>query len=120
VTKFADTKPWETTTQSGRADLRLHPLIREAYKVACLIEDCGGSPELTLASTTAFALTEKLSDYFRETEHPQTHEQAKAAIAAALRRIQIVADEYGYDTSEWLTDEPDLDESQADGGSEHG
>lgn len=67
MTKFADMNPppWETTSTSGRADLKLHPLIREAYKVACLIEDCGGSPELTTASSTAFRLTELLSDYFR-------------------------------------------------------
>jgi hypothetical protein len=72
MTKFADTRPWETTTRYGRADLRLHPLVREAYKVACLIEDCGGSPELTLASSTAFALCESLSDhmrYFNELQH---------------------------------------------------
>lgn len=67
MTKFQDMKPppWETTTQSGRADLRLHPLVREAYKVACLIEDCGGSPDLTTASSAAFRLTELLSDMFR-------------------------------------------------------
>lgn len=65
MTKFADTKPWETTTQSGRADLRLHSLVREAYKVACLIEDCGGSRELTAASSAAFSLCDQLSDYFR-------------------------------------------------------
>lgn len=115
MTKFQDMKPppWETTATSGRADLRLHPLIREAYKVACLIEDCGGSPDLTTASSAAFRLSELLSDHFRSTEHPQNHEQAKEAIAAALRRIQIVADEYGYDT-----DEPDMD-SDADTRSEH-
>jgi hypothetical protein len=63
--KLADSKPWETVATYGRADLRLHPLVREAYKVACLIEDCGGSPELTLASSTAFALCESLSDHMR-------------------------------------------------------
>lgn len=109
--KFAETKPWETVTQAGRADLRLHPLIREAYKVACLIEDCGGSPELTAASSAAFSLADQLSDHFRSTEHPQNHDQAKEAIAAAVRRIQIVSDEYGYDPTEWLSDAA----SQADG-----
>lgn len=64
--KFADSKPWETNTRYGRADLTLNPLVREAYKVACLIEDCGGSPELTLASSTAFALCEQLSDHFAQ------------------------------------------------------
>lgn len=46
--------PWDACTQYGRADLMLHPLIREAYKVACLIEACGASPELTAASCAAF------------------------------------------------------------------
>lgn len=58
-------EPWEVTTRYGRADLTLHPLVREAYKVACLIERCGASPELTTASCTAFALCESLSDYMR-------------------------------------------------------
>ena len=66
MVKFAESKPWETTTQYGRADLTLHPLVREAYKVACLVEDCGGSPELTLASSTAFALCESLSDHMKQ------------------------------------------------------
>lgn len=67
MTKFQDMTPlpWETTTQSGRADLRLHQLVRDAYKVACLIEDCGGSPDLTTASSAAFRLSEDLSDYIR-------------------------------------------------------
>jgi hypothetical protein len=69
MSKFADTKPWETTTRSGRADLRLHPLIREAYKVACLIEDCGCSPALTTASSAAFSLADQLTEFFRE--HPE-------------------------------------------------
>jgi hypothetical protein len=60
----APKEPWETTTSYGRADLTLHPLIREAYKVACLIENCGASPELTTASCAAFDLCEKLADYF--------------------------------------------------------
>jgi|SRR5579859_6149367 len=57
---------WERTTSYGRADLTLHPLVREAYKVACLIEMCGGSEALTRASSAAFALTEKLSDFLVE------------------------------------------------------
>ena len=57
-------EPWETTATYGPADLRLHPLIREAYKVACLIERCGASPELTTASCAAFDLTIKLSAEF--------------------------------------------------------
>lgn len=63
--KLADSKPWETVVTYGRADLRLHILVREAYKVACLIEDCGGSEALTTASSAAFALSELLSDHFR-------------------------------------------------------
>jgi hypothetical protein len=53
---------WERTTNYGRADLTLHPLVREAYKVACLIEMCGVSEQLTRASSAAFALCESLSD----------------------------------------------------------
>lgn len=60
-------EPWERCTRYGRADLTLHPLVRDAYKVACLIERCGGSPELTAASCAAFALCEALSDYARHT-----------------------------------------------------
>ena len=56
--------PWDACTQYGRADLMLHPLIREAYKVACLIEACGASPELTAASCAAFDLCEKVADFF--------------------------------------------------------
>src|SRR5712671_6054983 len=51
-------EPWLITSNYGRADLTLHPLVREAYKVACLIEMCGASEALTRASCAAFALTE--------------------------------------------------------------
>lgn len=85
--KFADMTPppWETTTTSGRADLRLHPLVREAYKVACLIEDCGGSPELTLASSTAFRLAELISDYFRQQAHADLVRKVLRACDDAIR-----------------------------------
>lgn len=49
-------EPWETTTKYGRADLTLDPLVRDAYKVACLIERCGASEQLTAASSVAFNL----------------------------------------------------------------
>jgi len=58
-------EPWLITSNYGRADLTLHPLVREAYKVACLIEMCGASEALTRASCAAFALTESLSDFVR-------------------------------------------------------
>lgn len=58
-------EPWETTTNYGRADLRLDPLVREAYKVGCLIERCGASEDLTRASVAAFALCESLSEHFQ-------------------------------------------------------
>jgi hypothetical protein len=54
---------WERTSHYGRADLTSHPLVREAYKIACLIEMCGASEALTRASSAAFALCESLSDY---------------------------------------------------------
>jgi hypothetical protein len=87
MTKFADMNPppWETTATSGRADLRLHPLIREAYKVACLIEDCGGSPELTAASGAAFSLCEQLSDYFRQQAHVDIVRKILRACDEAVR-----------------------------------
>jgi len=56
---------WERCTRYGRADLTLHPLVRDAYKVACLIERCGASEALTRASCAAFELCEALSDYAR-------------------------------------------------------
>lgn len=55
-------EPWETATQYGRADLTLDPTVREAFKVACLIERCGASVELTAASSAAFALCEQIFD----------------------------------------------------------
>ena len=58
--------PWNNTTHYGRADLTLDGLVREAYKVGCLIERCGASPDLTEASSTAFALCEALSDHFAQ------------------------------------------------------
>lgn len=95
MTKFADMNPppWETTATSGRADLRLHPLIREAYKVACLIEDCGGSPELTAASGAAFSLCEQLSDYFRQ-QAPRGHRQEDFA---SVRRGNTLTSRYSPD-----------------------
>lgn len=55
-------EPWETTTNYGRADLTLDPVVRECYRVACLIERCGASEDLTRASSAAFDLCEKVSD----------------------------------------------------------
>lgn len=63
MTSFYETQPWLHTIRYGRADLTIHPLVRDAYKVACLIEDCGASVELTRASCAAFELTEDLSMY---------------------------------------------------------
>jgi hypothetical protein len=33
------------------------------------------------------------------------HDEAQARIAAAVREIQILSDEYGYDPAQWLQDE---------------
>lgn len=42
------------TTNYGGVDLTRHPALKEAYRIACLIEACGASPELTAASIAAF------------------------------------------------------------------
>lgn len=42
------------TTNYGGVDLTRHPALKEAYRIACLIEACGASPELTDASSAAF------------------------------------------------------------------
>lgn len=55
-------EPWETTTQYGPVDLTLHPVLRECYRVACLIERCGASEDLTRASSAAFDLCGKVQD----------------------------------------------------------
>lgn len=47
---------WDTVTAYGNVDMTLHPVLRRAYRVACLIERCGASPELTAASSAAFDL----------------------------------------------------------------
>lgn len=41
-------------TNYAGIDLTRHPALKEAYRIACLIEDCGASPELTKASCAAF------------------------------------------------------------------
>ena len=43
----------ECTNYAG-VDLTRHPALKEAYRIACLIEACGASPELTTASCAAF------------------------------------------------------------------
>lgn len=75
---------WETTTQYGRADLRLHPAIRTAYMVACLIERCGGSPALTTASSAAFRFVTDLYDWLKP---------ALEASADSLKASEAAADE---------------------------
>lgn len=57
---------WETTTQAGNVDLTLHPILRECYRVACLIERCGASEDLTKASSAAFDLCEKVQTVILE------------------------------------------------------
>jgi hypothetical protein len=43
----------ECTNYAG-VDLTRHPVLKEAYRIAGLIEACGASPELTTASCAAF------------------------------------------------------------------
>jgi hypothetical protein len=76
---------WERVTRYGRADLTAHPLIREAYKVACLIERCGASVELTQASSAAFDLCEKFADVLcPESDDPITE------ISRCMRKIDAL------------------------------
>ncbi len=42
------------TTNYGGVNLTRHPALKEAFRIACLIEACGASPELTTASSAAF------------------------------------------------------------------
>lgn len=43
----------ECTNYAG-IDLTRHAVLKEAFRIACLIEACGASPELTIASCAAF------------------------------------------------------------------
>jgi len=55
-------EPWETITAYGNVeDMTLHPILRRAYRVACLIERAPhASIEQTTASSAAFSLVEEL------------------------------------------------------------
>jgi hypothetical protein len=81
-TKSADTKPWETITRSGRSDLTIHPVLRRLFRVACLIEDCGASPELTAASYAAFEAVTEVQDVIVEITamHKKTSDELVAAL----------------------------------------
>ena len=58
-------EPWESITRYGNVDLTLHPILRECFRVACLIERCGASEPLTLASSAAFDLCAKVQGVLR-------------------------------------------------------
>lgn len=47
-------------------DLTQHPALKEAYRIACLIEACGASPELTRASSAAFDFIRTLDTALKE------------------------------------------------------
>jgi hypothetical protein len=57
-------EPWETVSASGPvSDFDLHPILRRAYRVACLIERAPhASIEQTNASSAAFDLVKEISD----------------------------------------------------------
>lgn len=50
------------TTNYGGVDLTRHPALKEAYRIACLIEDCGASEKLTKASSAAFDFIRTLDE----------------------------------------------------------
>ena len=57
-------EPWDTITAYGSVDdMTLHPILRRAYRVACLIERAPhASIEQTAASSAAFDLVKELYD----------------------------------------------------------
>jgi len=87
-------EPWETTTQYGRADLTLHPIMRDAYKVAVLIERCGASEDLTRASSAAFELCERLFDVLMSLARQGIEdEKTIATLRAAIAKSEARSDE---------------------------
>src|SRR5688500_14880348 len=53
-------------TNYGGVDLTRHPALQEAFRIACLIEACGASPELTKASCAAFDFIRTLDTALKE------------------------------------------------------
>lgn len=100
-------EPWETTARYGRADLTRHPLIREAYKVACLIERCGASPELTAASSAAFDLCETLSEQMNV-----LLAERDAAQLVSKKRLELLVN-HGVLDGDGITDEDLSDEDES-------
>ena len=47
-------------------DIKIHPLVTQAYYTCCALEKCKPSPELTKASCKATDLLRVLHDYFKE------------------------------------------------------
>ena len=55
-------EPWDRITNYGDVNMTVHSVLRRVYRVACLIERCGASPELTHASSAAFDLVKEVYD----------------------------------------------------------
>lgn len=84
-------EPWETVTAVGNVpNMTLHPVLRRAYRVACLIERCGASESLTAASSAAFALVEEiyaaLLERPKEARGPSSVVRAGDAFTATFNR----------------------------------
>lgn len=89
-------EPWETVERYGRCDMTLSPVLRECYKVACLIERCGASEDLTRASSAAFDLCEKVFDQLMQLCDAGIRDEKEAARLrvenAELRRQLAVSE----------------------------
>ena len=106
---MSENEPWETTTQYGSVDLTLHPVLRECYRVACLIERCGASEDLTRASSAAFDLCEKVQNVILELcgegiADQKTCERYKLALQRAngfliMHNLEPVKLEYSPDSA---------------------
>jgi hypothetical protein len=57
-----------TTTNYAGVDLTRHPCLKEAFRIACLIEECGASEKLTKASSAAFDFIKMLDEMLAEPE----------------------------------------------------
>jgi len=50
-------------------DIKIHPLVGQAYAICVAIEKCKSSPEINKASSKAADLLHALHDYFKELEN---------------------------------------------------
>jgi hypothetical protein len=76
----------ECTNYAG-VDLTRHPVLKEAYRIACLIEACGASEALTRASGAAFDFVSGLDRAIQRLEA----ERDAAMLIARGRGVLLVA-----------------------------